>query len=164
MKIMKVFWIIIGSLALALGTIGIFLPVLPTVPFYMLTVFAFANSSEKLHKWFLSTRMYKNYLENYVEKKGMTIKTKLTLLITVTLLMGFGFFMMKSVPIGRIILAIVWIGHIIYFGFIVKTISQEEELQIKKEKLQRIQEEKMKSEEKIVEKNNDNNNNNDKVE
>lgn len=126
MKITKILWITVGMIALVLGTIGVFLPILPTVPFYMLTVFAFAQSSEKLHSWFTSTNLYKKHLESYVEKKGMTVKTKCTILISVTILMGIGFFMMKSVPVGRIILAVIWIAHIIYFGFMVKTISKEE--------------------------------------
>ena len=40
--------------------------------------------------------------------------------------LALGFVMMSRVPVGRIILGIVWAGHILYFGFVVKTISQEE--------------------------------------
>lgn len=56
----------------------------------------------------------------------MLLKTKLTILITVTLLMGFGFAMMGRVPIGRVILVCVGVFHIIYFCFGVKTIKGEE--------------------------------------
>ena len=52
---MNIIWMLLGFLCLAFGTIGIVLPILPTVPFYMATVFCFAKSSEKLHTWFLST-------------------------------------------------------------------------------------------------------------
>ncbi len=124
---MKIFWLITGFISLALGTVGLFLPVLPTVPFYLLTAFSFAKSSERLHTWFLSTKLYKKHLESFVEKRGMTAKTKISIIASVTLLMGFGFFMMarKGIWIPCIILAIVWLCHIIYFIFRVQTIRPE---------------------------------------
>ncbi len=126
MKIKKALFIALGCICLALGCIGIALPILPTVPFFLVTVFCFANSSEKLHKWFTGTKMYKKHLESFVKKKGMTLQTKATIISSVTLLMGFGFFMMlrKAIYIPCIILGIVWICHIIYFIFGVKTIKK----------------------------------------
>ena len=72
-------FLIVGCVSLALGCIGIVLPILPTVPFFLLTVFCFANSSQKLHDWFIGTRMYKKHLESFVQKKGMTIRAKVTI-------------------------------------------------------------------------------------
>lgn len=126
MKIGKIILIAVGCICLALGTVGIVLPILPTVSFYMATAFCFAKSSERLHRWFVSSGVYKKHLQSFVEKRGMLLKTKLTILITVTLLMGFGFAMMGRVPIGRVILVCVWVFHIIYFCFGVKTIKGEE--------------------------------------
>ena len=117
-------WMIAGLLCLVLGTIGVVLPILPTVPFYMATVFCFAKGSKRLHRWFLGTRLYKKHLESFATNKEMTKKTKTSIITTVTILMAIGFFMMKNVPIGRIILAIVWIFHILYFGFRVGTVSE----------------------------------------
>lgn len=122
----KVFFVALGCLSLALGVVGIVLPILPTVPFFLLTAFCFAKSSERLHSWFLGTTMYKKYIGSYMERKGMTVRAKLTLIGTVTALMAVGFMMMSRVPVGHIIMGVVWVGHIVYFGFIVKTISQEE--------------------------------------
>lgn len=118
----KVFFVSLGCLSLALGVVGIVLPVLPTVPFFLLTAFCFAKSSARLHCWFLGTTLYKKYIGSYIKRKGMTLRAKLALIGTVTALMALGFVMM----VGRIILGIVWAGHILYFGFVVKTISQEE--------------------------------------
>lgn len=120
----KIFWIITGTIALTLGTIGVILPILPTVPFYLLTVFCYAKSSEKLHNWFLSTSLYKKHLESFRENKGMTLKTKCSIIGMVSVLMGIGFIMMKNAPAGRIILAIVWLFHVIYFFGKVKTIKR----------------------------------------
>lgn len=126
MKISKVIFITVGCICLALGTVGIILPILPTVPFFMATAFCFAKSSERLHRWFVSSNMYKKHLQSFVEKRGMLMKTKLTILTTVTLLMGFGFVMMSRVPVARVILAVVWVCHVVYFVFGVKTIREEE--------------------------------------
>lgn len=122
----KALFVTLGCVSLALGVVGIVLPVLPTVPFFLLTAFCFAKSSERLHSWFLGTTMYKKYIGSYMERKGMTVRAKLSLIGTVTALMAVGFIMMSKVPVGRVIMGIVWVGHLIYFGLIVKTISQEE--------------------------------------
>ncbi len=126
MKISKVIFIAVGCICLALGTVGIILLILPTVPFFMATAFCFAKSSERLHRWFVSSNMYKKHLQSFVEKRGMLMKTKLTILTTVTLLMGFGFIMMSRVPVARVILVVVWVCHVVYFVFGVKTIREGE--------------------------------------
>ena len=69
-------WMALGILCLVLGTIGVVLPILPTVPFYMATVFCFAKGSKRLHDWFLGTSLYKNHLESFAKEKAMTKKTK----------------------------------------------------------------------------------------
>ena len=128
MSIKKLIFIVLGCICLALGTVGVVLPILPTVPFYLATAFCFANSSERLHNWFVNTGLYKKHLQSYVEKRGMLLKTKVSIITTVTLLMGFGFFMMarKGIWVPCIILAVVWVCHIIFFVFGVKTIRGEE--------------------------------------
>ena len=124
MAIKRLIFLILGLLCLTLGTIGVFLPILPTVPFYLATVFCFSQSSQKLHDWFIGTELYKKHLQSFVEKKGMLMKTKVSIITTVTLLMGFGFFMMarKGIWVPCIIVAVVWVCHLIYFVFGVKTI------------------------------------------
>lgn len=128
MKLKRLIFLVLGCICLGLGCIGIVLPILPTVPFFLLTVFFFANSSQKLHDWFVGTKMYKKHLDSFVKKKGMTVQTKVGIIIPVTLLMGFGFFMMMraDILVPSIILAIVWVCHIIYFVFGVKTIHIEQ--------------------------------------
>ena len=58
-----------------------------------------------------------------MQKKGMTARTNAGIISSVTVLMGLGFFMMKDVPVGRVILAAVWVCHMIYFIFGVKTLK-----------------------------------------
>ncbi len=127
MNIKKAFFIVLGCLSLGLGAVGAVLPILPTVPFLMLAAFCFAKSSEKLHNWFISTKLYKKNLESFVQGKGMAMKTKIRIMVMVTILMSIGFIMMHAVPVGRIILGFVWIFHVLYFIFGIKTLKIETE-------------------------------------
>ena len=87
MKIKKLLYVILGCIGLALGAVGAVLPLLPAFPFLLLAAFCFAKSSEKLHRWFTGTKLYKNNLESYVKGQGMTWKTNVRIMITVTVLM-----------------------------------------------------------------------------
>lgn len=127
MNIKKAFFVVLGCLGLGLGALGAVLPLLPAFPFLMLAAFCFAKSSEKLHNWFISTKLYKKNLESFVQGKGMTVKTKIRIMVTVTILMSIGFIMMHAVPVGRIILGFVWIFHVMYFIFGIKTLKVETE-------------------------------------
>ena len=126
MNLKKVFFVVLGCLSLGLGALGAVLPLLPAFPFLMLAAFCFAKSSEKLHGWFVSTKLYKKNLESFVQGKGMTVMTKIRIMLTVTFLMSIGFIMMHAVPVGRIVLGIVWLLHILYFIFGIKTLKIED--------------------------------------
>ena len=125
----KLLYIIIGCIGVGLGAVGAVVPMLPAFPFLMLAAFCFARSSEKLDRWFKGTKLYQDNLEDYVAGRGMTVKTKVRIMITVTLLMSVGFIMMglKGIVAGCIVLGCVWAFHIIYFIWGVKTIPATKE-------------------------------------
>ena len=123
MNLKKTLYIILGCLGVGLGALGAVLPLLPAFPFLLLAAFCFGKSSEKLHTWFTGTKLYRDNLESYVRGEGMTVRTKVRIMVTVTILMTIGFVMMHQVPVGRIMLGCVWVLHVVYFVFGVKTIS-----------------------------------------
>ena len=129
MKIKKIIWLTLGFIGLGLGAVGAVIPMLPAFPFLMLALFSFGKSSERLHKWFIGTKLYKNNLESFVKGQGMTWRTKIKIMITVTLLMGFGFFMMlrKDLYIPCAVLGGVWLFHILYFIFGVRKYEGSQE-------------------------------------
>lgn len=125
MGIKKLVWLVVGCIGLGLGAVGAVVPLLPSFPFLMLAAFGFAKSSEKLHNWFVGTKLYKDNLESYIQGRGMTREAKRRVMTTVTLLMGFGLVMMllKALYVPCIILGCVWVFHIVYFLFGVKTLD-----------------------------------------
>ena len=92
-----------------------------TTPFILVAAFCFARSSDRLNSWFKGTKVYKMVFEGYMTKRSMTLRAKLTILVPVTALLAVSFAMMSNVPSGRAIVAAVWVGHIVYFGFVVKS-------------------------------------------
>ena len=116
----KILYILIGCISLGLGIIGVILPILPTVPFVLLAAFCFARSSERLNGWFKSTKLYR---ENNI-KSGMTKQAKVRIMCSVSLLMSIGFIMMglRGIVVGNVVLLVVWIFHMVYFTFGVKTV------------------------------------------
>ena len=76
MKLAKLINAIIGLFFVALGSIGVLIPVLPTTPFLLLAAFFLARSSERLNAWFESSELYQKYIADFLESRSMTMKTK----------------------------------------------------------------------------------------
>ncbi len=125
----RIILIIVGCLGVGLGAVGAVLPVMPAFPFLLLAAVCFAKSSERLDRWFRGTKLYKNDLESFVKGQGMTRRTKIKVMITVTLLMSVGFVVMfsRQIYVPCMILGGVWLFHIVYFLFFVKTHRKDPE-------------------------------------
>jgi uncharacterized membrane protein YbaN (DUF454 family) len=125
MKMKKKLLCAAGIILTGLGAVGAVVPLLPAFPFLMGAMLCFARSSDKMNAWFLNTSLYKNHLESYVKKRAMTLKTKLTLSTSLTMAMAIGFFAMHRIPVGQVILFLVWLFHILFFFFGIKTLKVE---------------------------------------
>ena len=119
--VIRYIFLTIGTISFALGTAGIVLPLLPTVPFYMLTLFCLARGSERFHNMFLESSLYQKTVGAYERDKALTLRTKLSILLSVSTIMAVGAYFSQDMPIALIVMAFVWIGHVIALVFIVKT-------------------------------------------
>ena len=119
--IVRYVFLTIGAISFVLGTIGIVIPLFPTIPFYMLTVFCFARGSERFHKMFLASSLYQMTVGNYERDKALTLRTKLTILSFLSIIMAIGAYFSQNRPIVLILMGLVWIGHVIAFTFFIKT-------------------------------------------
>ena len=119
--VVRYVFLTIGAISFALGTAGIVLPLLPTVPLYMLALFCLARGSERLHKMFLKSSLYQKTVGAYERDKALTLRTKLSILASVTTIMAIGAYFSQNMPVALIVMGLVWIGHVIALAFIVKT-------------------------------------------
>lgn len=78
----RVFWLVVGILALALGGLGVVLPLLPTTPFVLVAAFAFANSSDKLHQWLLDHNIFGPLIANWQRYGAISLSAKVLSLLS----------------------------------------------------------------------------------
>lgn len=118
--IRKSLCIVCGFLTLAIGIIGIIIPLLPTTPFLLLSTFLFMKSSTRIHRWFTSTNLYQKHVQEFVEKGTMSRKKKQSVLLLCLVLLSIPFVLIDNVwmRVGLIILY----GFKLYFiGFRIRT-------------------------------------------
>jgi uncharacterized membrane protein YbaN (DUF454 family) len=109
-KFVRAFFFIIGSVSLALGGIGIILPVLPTTPFLLLALACYFRSSQRMTQWMLTNKYFGKYIKNYREGKGIPLNTKLFALITLWATIVYSAFFIIPLWIVQIVLFIVAIA------------------------------------------------------
>lgn len=121
-RIKKIIFVIVGFISLLLGIIGTVLPILPTVPFLLLTSYCFARGSNKFEVWFKSSKIYKKYLENFILNKSMTLKQKIYISTFADIMIAFPLVILNNLYI-KLFLIIVIIFKYYYFIFKIKTIK-----------------------------------------
>lgn len=120
-KPLKLLWLILAFLCLGIGAIGVVLPILPTTPFLLIASVCFAKSSDKFHKWFMETKLYKRHLDSFVTNRSMTLKTKVCILIPASIMLLFAFIVMHNIP-GRVVIGLLILFKYYYFFFRIKTV------------------------------------------
>lgn len=121
-KIKKSIYIVIGLIFVVIGSIGVILPVLPTTPFLLLASACFVKGSDKFDKWFKETKLYKNHLEDFVNTRSMTMKTKVSLILFADIMIAFPLIIIDSL-IMKSVLILVILFKLYYFTFRIKTIK-----------------------------------------
>ena len=121
---MRYIYLMIGMISFGLGFIEIELPILPTTPFLLLAGFCFARSSKRVHNWFVSTKAYQRHLEPFVQKRAMTLKTKICILSLASFMLAFPLFLTDLWWL-RVFIIGLYIFKYYYFLFKIKTIKLE---------------------------------------
>ena len=113
-KTVNILWLILGWLSLAIGSIGVVLPVLPTTPFLLVASFSFAKGSDRFHRWFTGTKLYKKHLEDFVTDRAMTLKTKFGILLPASAMLIIAMLLVPSIHF-RIFIVFLIIFKYVYF-------------------------------------------------
>ncbi len=119
----RVLLIIAGVLLLGIGVIGVILPILPSFPFFLLTSVCFLKSSTKLDAWFRNTKMYKKHVARIVQQRGLTLKSKLCILIPVSAMLITLCFLYDNLAMRIVISVLLGVKIIVFIK--IKTIKEE---------------------------------------
>ena len=103
-KIVRALFFVAGTVSLALGTIGIVLPILPTTPLLLLALACYCRSSKRMTKWVLTNKYFGSYIRRYKEGKGIPIKTKIATIATLWITISYSAFFIVNIWIVQLIL------------------------------------------------------------
>ncbi len=107
---------------MGLGILGVILPLLPTTPLLLLASVCFVRGSEKFEIWFKGTKLYKRHLEEFVKNRAMTLKQKITILLTADCMIAIPFILLDNLIIRLVLICIVGYKYY-YFIYKIKTIK-----------------------------------------
>jgi uncharacterized membrane protein YbaN (DUF454 family) len=107
-----------GTLSTGLGVAGIFIPILPTTPFLLLAAYCYMRSSDRLYHWLLNNRLFGAYITNYIEGRGMPLRTKIFTILLLWVTIGLTIaFAVQNLAI-RIILILIAVGVTLHISLI----------------------------------------------
>lgn len=114
-SVVKALLLVVGTISLTLGAIGIILPILPTTPFLLLSAACYLRSSERMHKWLLGNRWFGEYIRNYQEGKGIPLKTKIVAMSVLWVAIIYSaFFALDEVLVAQVALLLIALGVTIH--------------------------------------------------
>ena len=116
---MKFIFLVLGFLSFTLGFIGVFLPILPTTPFLLFSLFCFTKSSPKFEQKLINSKIYKKYLEDFVKHRRLSIGRKIFLLCLATSMLMFPLIILDTIII-KILIILLLIYLYYYFIFKIK--------------------------------------------
>lgn len=89
---MRIFLIIVGGVSLVLGILGMFLPLLPTTPFLLLSAAVWVKASPALYQWLLNHKVFGEYIRNFREHRAIPLRVKIISVSLVWLTIGYCIF------------------------------------------------------------------------
>ena len=116
--VIKYFYLISGFLLVAIGVIGIFLPLLPTTIFLILASLCFVKSSPRANEWLRNHKVLGAYIKNYQDKSGLTITSKIFNLILLWGMITVSAFLFTDELFIRLLLFTIAIGVSIHLVMI----------------------------------------------
>jgi len=116
--------ILMGCFFTALGILGIFLPLLPTTPFLLMSAACFIRSSEKLYNWLIGNKWLGQYIKHYLERKGISLELKIFSLVLLWITIGYSVFFVIGILYVRVILCLIAIGVSIHL-FSIRTLKKK---------------------------------------
>lgn len=105
--LVKVALIVVGSISVVLGVLGIVLPVLPTTPFLLLAAICYSHSSERFYVWLLTNRLFGQYIRDWRENRGLTYAMKLWVILVLVVTMGVSIIFFIPIPAVKILLVVI---------------------------------------------------------
>ena len=120
----KILLITAGNISLSLGIAGIFLPVLPTTPFLLLSAACYVKSSEKLYLWLINHRILGLYIKSYIIFNAITLKAKIISITALWAVISVSAFIFISLMWLRILLFVIAAGVTLYIAN-KKTLTKE---------------------------------------
>jgi uncharacterized membrane protein YbaN (DUF454 family) len=96
MDIRKAVLIFAGTMCVALGVLGMFLPLLPTTVFLLMAAYCYSRSSERFHNWLLNNRWCGAYIKNYKSGKGISMRQKISTIAVLWASIGFSIWMLSA--------------------------------------------------------------------
>lgn len=121
-------WVLIaaGTIFVGLGTLGIFLPILPTTPFLLLAAACYARSSKRFYDRLINNKWFGAYIKNYREGKGIPLKVKVYTISLLWITILFSAFFFISIFWVRVVLILIAAGVTVHV-LIIKTYRQKKE-------------------------------------
>jgi len=110
----KILLMVGGTLCIALGILGMFVPVLPTTPFLLLAAYCYARSSERFYHWLITNRWCGEYIRNYREGRGIPLKQKWITIVLLWLTIGMSAWLMISLWWVKLVLLAIAVGVTIH--------------------------------------------------
>ena len=127
--IKKTFLVVCGTILFILGSVGLLIPVFPTLPFLLIGTECLMKGSPKFFNWFKEKEIYKKEIKTFVEHKSITGKQKVVLSIGFIMIIVCSFIFHEH-GISKAIILMFSLGCLYYFLFKVKTITKEEALEM----------------------------------